>query len=165
MCIISLVSSLQCWSQILAHFKFQARKDLLDKRYYPESDYVNTQKFDLFPPKRKQTYEEKKIANELSPPFVSAKTSRNENKAQDSSIKKKKESWLTTGRCRDKEHKLFFLYADVKRRNRESQLIPHEKQGINLSPHDELAIRHCIKKNKKKTVKLHLRPWELSVYH
>ena len=67
-------------------------------------------------------------------------------------------AWDGTGRRRDKEQKSSLLYADVKPRNRESQSIPHEKQGIKLAPHDEGMIRHSIKKNKKNTVKLHLRP-------
>ena len=58
-------------------------------------------------------------------------------------------AWDGTGRRRDKEQKSSLLYADVKRRNRESQSIPHEKQGIKLAPHDEGMIRHSIKKIRK----------------
>ena len=68
---------------------------------------------------------------------------------QKSSIGKKKSAWIGAGRRRDQERKSSLLYADVKRRNRESQSIPHEKQGIKLAPHDELAIRHSIKKIRK----------------
>ena len=57
--------------------------------------------------------------------------------------------WDRTGRRRDKEQKSSLLYADVKPRNRESQSIPHEKQGIKLAPHDEGMIRHSIKKIRK----------------
>ena len=91
----------------------------------------------------------KKIANSFTSQKTKAKTSKNEKKTQKSSIKKKISPWIGTGRRRDKEKKSFFLYADVKRRNRESQLIPHEKQGIKLAPHDELAIRHSIEKIRK----------------
>ena len=72
---------------------------------------------------------------------------------QKSSIGKKKSAWIGAGRRRDQERKSSLLYADVKRRNRESESIPHEKQGIKLAPHDELAIHHSIKKNKKKNQK------------
>ena len=58
-------------------------------------------------------------------------------------------AWDGTGRRRDKEQKSFLLYADVKRRNRKTQSIPHEKQGIKLAPHDEGLIRHSIKKIRK----------------
>ena len=58
-------------------------------------------------------------------------------------------AWDGTGRRRDKEQKSSLLYADVKPRNRESQSIPHEKQGIKLAPHDEGMIRHSIKKIRK----------------
>ena len=81
---------------------------------------------------------------------------------QKSSIGKKKSAWIGAGIRRDQERKSSLLYADVKRRNRESQSIPHEKQGIKLAPHDELAIRHSIKKNKKNTAKLLLTPYELN---
>ena len=75
--------------------------------------------------------------------------SKNKKKNQKSSIKKKVSAWIGTGRRRDKEQKSSFLYADVKRQNRESRSIPHEKQGIKLAPHDELAIRHSIQKIRK----------------
>ena len=82
--------------------------------------------------------------------LTTAQMSQNKKKNQKSSIKKKVSAWIGTGKRRDKEQKSSFLYADVKRRNRESQSIPHEKQGIILAPHDELAIRLSIKKIRKK---------------
>ena len=81
--------------------------------------------------------------------LTTAQMSKNKKKNRKSSIKKKVSAWIGTGRRRDKEQKSSFLYADVKRRNRESQSIPHEKQGIKLAPHDELAIRHSIEKIRK----------------
>ena len=136
----------------------QARNDFLDQGRYPKIDLVNRGKINEIRRKGRETNEEKKIANISTLQFVSAKSDKNDKKMQKSSIGKKKSAWIGAGRRRDQERKSSLLYADVKRRNRESQSIPHEKQGIKLAPHDELAIRHSIKKNMKNTVKLHLRP-------
>ena len=81
--------------------------------------------------------------------LTTAQMSKNKKKNRKSSNKKKVSAWIGTGRRRDQEQKSSFLYADVKRRNKESQSIPHEKQGINLAPHDELAIRLSIKEIRK----------------
>ena len=70
----------------------------------------------------------KKIANELKSYLTTAQMSKNKKKNRKSSNKKKVSAWIGTGRRRDQEQKSSFLYADVKRRNRESQSIPHENQ-------------------------------------
>ena len=54
----------------------------------------------------------KKIANELKLYSRKAKTSKNEKKTQKSSIKKRISAWDGTGRRRDQEQKLSFIFAD-----------------------------------------------------
>ena len=54
-----------------------------------------------------------------------------------------------TGTPGDEELKSYFQYADVKPRNRASQPIPHEKQGIYPTPHGQVAIRQSVKAQRK----------------
>ena len=80
MCIISLVSLLQCWSKLLAQKKFQARNDSLDEWSYPKLDLVNTWEIGKFYQKERRMAFEKKISKVIKLQLKTAKTSRNNKK-------------------------------------------------------------------------------------